>query len=789
MYQTIYCTIGLIGCIASLGIFDDITNFIKNFSIGKVVTALGEFNLDLSPVGFYDSFTSTTTAGKNDQLAAWLRVQAERFSGKDLNATTARAELKNMTWGDIRAPKGTTWVNYGKNDSIDTKFTKFLEFVTDVLYPLNPILAFLLSGQDIILFDELKLQGENGYSKGVVAILEALMLDEATMSQTSFDNFVYTAVVGQDPTVYTNANDVNVDNLSKGTITKDGETITKRFAVTKNSPLMPLMMAIKMLLIGKGEAGTEGYVAGLLDAPLTVLFTRLPNIVYNLYIFKGENGKNTCNFSIAVKNLIAPVTKILDIVDPVLSRLVKLDINELLDSFLDIEALLNNLINGLITNDEQAAQSSAAIFDFGQVAADSSTINLNQPTFRDGMTEFTRFVGSPGKFFITIVRSLFASQEIANFLGDFIAELAGCYDPAQNVTEEQKEDSERIINLIDGIIGQIAKTDPQLEGGMPVDSIISIIIDVFTDYEAESAELYFYEIINRLEDTTLEQQKEAMEGDEKGNNIYGIKHEGYDWANKPKDENGKLLFTEEKVNATIENLDYVIRKAVPEVLSTLEANGVVGGDLVNGLKGDEGLWGLVKGLALDYVLHDDGMTWLANLFTGLLGSSGDSGTTGVIQQALKAAGFDITFDAFLYDDNGNRTALYDYFTYGFDKNADGSLKAVPADDPAAGLDMYYVNGVPTELTWTQVYKNHSVIRYDYNETTGEFGPVAVQVQVNEEREETNENNADIKSKPDFTPHIKTKEIAVNKIKFIILLLPQNRKKTIPHPTVNRLVPL
>lgn len=51
MYQTIYCTIGLIGCIASLGIFDDITNFrwdfyvhftnISNFfCIGIMVVAL-----------------------------------------------------------------------------------------------------------------------------------------------------------------------------------------------------------------------------------------------------------------------------------------------------------------------------------------------------------------------------------------------------------------------------------------------------------------------------------------------------------------------------------------------------------------------------------------------------------------------------------------------------------------------------------------------------------------------------------------------------------------------------
>ena len=174
---------------------------------------------------------------------------------------------------------------------------------------------------------------------------------------------------------------------------------------------------------------------------------------------------------------------------------------------------------------------------------------------------------------------------------------------------------------------------------MPVDYIISILIDVFTDYEADDAELYFYEIINRLEDTTLEEQIEAMEGDKNGNNKYGIEHDGYDWANA-KDENNKVLFTEAQVNETIENLDYVIRKAVPEVLETLEANGVVGGDLVNGLKGDDGLWGLVKGLALDYALKDDGMTWLANLICGLLGASGDSNTTGVIQQALKAAGCD-----------------------------------------------------------------------------------------------------------------------------------------------------
>ena len=67
----------------------------------------------------------------------------------------------------------------------------FLELICDVLYPINPILSFLLSGQDIVLFDELKLQGEDGYSRGIVALLEALGLDQACMSQADFDKYVY----------------------------------------------------------------------------------------------------------------------------------------------------------------------------------------------------------------------------------------------------------------------------------------------------------------------------------------------------------------------------------------------------------------------------------------------------------------------------------------------------------------------------------------------------------------------------------------------------------------------
>ncbi|MBQ6601064.1 MAG: hypothetical protein IIX36_05415, partial [Clostridia bacterium] len=717
-----------------------------NSILNKVLEALGQFNLDASPVGFYDSFTSET-AGKNTNLAAWLKSQAERFSGKTLNSVAnVRTELKKMTWGDIRAPKNTKWLSFAATADVGVKFDEFLEFVCDVLYPLNPILSFLLSGQDIILFDELKLQGENGYSRGIVAILEALRLDSACMSQNSFDNFVYSAIVGQDPTIYKNENNVNVDNLSKGTIEKDGVTITKRFAVTKNSPLKPLMVAIKQLLVGVGEEGDANYEAGILDAPLTVLFTRLPNVVYNLYLFQGEDGKNTCNLSIAVKNLIAPVTKILDVVDPILARLVALDINELLDSFLDIEALLNNLINSLVAKEGQT--SNAAIFDFGMVAADSATINRDAKTYRYGMDKFTRFEGSPGRFFITIIRALFAGKDIANFIGDLIATLAGCYDPAQNVTPEQQASSERIIRIINGVIDKLCNSTEDLQGGMPIDYVSSIIIDIFTDYESADGDFYFYEIINRLGDITPEEQQNAMSDD-----MYGIKHNGYDWANKPKDENGKLLFTEEKVNKTVENLDYVIRKAVPEVLATLQANGVLGEGLLSELDGDDGLWGLIKALALDFALNDDAMTWIANLIIGLFGKSGDITTSRTIQQALKAAGFDMTFNAFLYekDKNGNidkskKTALYDYFTYGF-KKENGNLKDATPDNTTDY--MYYLeDGTVAELTFVQIYNNHAYDLYEFDEdgvlvldANGQPKKSAVQVQIT--REATDDQGAPI----------------------------------------------
>ena len=568
--------------------------------LNKVLGALGDFNLDISPAGFYSIWIDGTTSGKNTQLAAWLESQAyEHFyanggTGSGFSQNTIYEYLRdNMTWGDIRAPKGTAWFDENTND-MNEKFDRFGEMLCDLLYPLNPILAFLLSGQDIVLFDELKIQGDNGYSKGIVAILEALMLDTACMSQNSFDNYVYTADANTSPEGYVNNADVNIDNLSSGTIVKDGETITKRFATTKNSPLKPLIVAIKQLLIGNA---TE---PGLLDAPLTVLFTRLPNIAYNLYLFKGENGKNTCNFSIAVKNLISPVTKVLDIVDPILSRLINLNINELLDEFLDIEALINNLINGLAGLDEGTG-SSVAIFDFGKLAADSSTVNLNATTYRHGMTKFTKFEGSPGKFFITLIRTLLTK--------DVVGAIGGLVKGIFNKDDSDPEANQRVEDIIKMVETNLCRpdTENELQGGAYIDYLSSIIIDIFTDYLPDEGELYFYEIINRIDDelVTLQNQIDAMSDDK-----YGIKHDGYDWENKPKDENGNLLFTEAKVNETIENLDYVIRKAVPEVLATLQSNGVIGDDVAE-MAGDSGLWGLLQGLVKNYVFKDDSMTWVA----------------------------------------------------------------------------------------------------------------------------------------------------------------------------------
>ncbi|MGN1195926.1 MAG: hypothetical protein ACI4SB_10630, partial [Acutalibacteraceae bacterium] len=283
--------------------------------IVKLLDALATFGIDITPLGFYNTALDTSTSSANGQIAAWLNRQAANHQSSDPNYlannsgsyklmsdTAAKAELAKMTWGDIGVEAGFTW--FTESADASTRLDNFIELVCDILGPLNPLLGFLLSGQNITLMDELTLQGNKGYSKAIVPILEALGLDSACVYQNQFDSYVYNGTDLTSSSGLLTGADPNAIAASAGT----------RLAKTKNSPLRPLMNAIKTLLIG------DGTNKGLLEAPVTVLLTKLPDIAYFMYMYKGDDGKRTSNLSVAVQNFIAPVLKLLEIVDPVLSR-------------------------------------------------------------------------------------------------------------------------------------------------------------------------------------------------------------------------------------------------------------------------------------------------------------------------------------------------------------------------------------------------------------------------------------------------------------------------------------
>ena len=184
------------------------------------------------------------------------------------------------------------------------------------------------------------------------------------MYQYQFNNSVYTT----NTFTASNLTTVNWTSLKGG----------NRYVPMANSPLDALFTGLGQLLFGDTNAG----VTALLDKPITVLASVLPNVCYFLYEYNSD-GTMTNNLSIAVQNLIAPVLQLLKIVDPVLERIIALDIEGLLDKYLDIETLLNDLISRLISGTEENAYSTYIdTLDFAALAADGSEYAQTLPTKR-----------------------------------------------------------------------------------------------------------------------------------------------------------------------------------------------------------------------------------------------------------------------------------------------------------------------------------------------------------------------------------------------------------------------
>jgi hypothetical protein len=160
--------------------------------------------------------------------------------------------------------------------------TDFVNALAAVLRPLSPVLRAVLSGDELVVLGSIEIKGGNGYNTAIVPIAEALSIDSSSLVSVA--------------------------------------------KYTKQADSDALITNILNPLLDKVEELAEAPVATLCDA--------LPNLAYFVY-----NG----GLKSAVENLIAPVTNILNEIDPIYS--VNLDLSAL--DNLDIDSLVNSLLSSV----------------------------------------------------------------------------------------------------------------------------------------------------------------------------------------------------------------------------------------------------------------------------------------------------------------------------------------------------------------------------------------------------------------------------------------------------------
>ncbi|MBO7318441.1 MAG: hypothetical protein J6V06_00290, partial [Clostridia bacterium] len=647
-------------------------NILSGESIAKFLPVFADYGIDISPYAFYNNTKAGGTFA-NAGIANWLSAQG--------------ANNANASWADIIAPaEGYNWYpNLAANATNEQKVDAFFALLSDLLSPLNSILSLLLFGEDLTFFDRLTLEGGNGYQAGLVLILEALGVGDVQLpGGTTYQT------VSSDRSEY-------LTYMFGTTAPAKGQNGNRNW-VFKNSPLMPLLTGLRAFLVGDDTAG----VTGLLESPLTVLLEKIPNIAYMMVSYElVENGETikTSNLAQAVKNLASPALKILDIIDPVLSKILELDIAELIAEFLDFETTINSAISKALAKEEIGGTgvNISSFIDFGSLAVlggtrDTYTSNVDPLTTKGGMSAFSTFEGNAAQTFITLVRGIM-NDDILKLLGDmfdnFIA--SGGVDGTGPSVEERV----RIKDIATGLINRFktAATKDSNYNGTSVDIILGIIFDLFTDYvPGDSVDMFYVTLGNALEDAN--------------NNIalietYGVESTGYEgWTtdaqgNKViKDSEGNVLFTQAEVNDTMDSLDNVIAKALPDVLKILTATGTLdlsklGVEVTSGTS----LFEILSALVGDLVFTDKMMTTIYDLLMGIFGSG-----VGDFRDIAKDAGFDFTAKT-LYLATGEDAigaGLRAYMSYNLDIEDDGTVDG-------------------EDLTWPMIKKAHEIKSYKYDE--------------------------------------------------------------------------
>ena len=180
-----------------------------------------------------------------------------------------------------------------------TDAASFVNALSAALRPFNPLLKVLLMGESITALNSVTIEGSNGYNNAVIPLLEALGCEDLTTAAEIKGS--------SDP-----------DALLKAILTP---------------------------------------IAGLIEkvsaAPVDTVASILPNIAYFI-----DNG----NLETAVRNLAAPVLKIVEVLKPVV----------------DVDALLGQLLPGVVEQNPIVGQILGTTYTVDAILGKLGNIDLNQ---------------------------------------------------------------------------------------------------------------------------------------------------------------------------------------------------------------------------------------------------------------------------------------------------------------------------------------------------------------------------------------------------------------------------
>ena len=385
------------------GIGTDITDILKDF-----------LGIDLAPAAF-------AAASGNAQLIAYVG-----------DAATWAEVVENNTEDGVLAP---VFTGVNSKDA-------FVGAILDMLKPLEKVLAFLLTGEDLVVTVEtngekaqLTLKGGNAYESAIVPLLyQGLGLEE----------------------------------LVKGTNKADYQALSAKKVTTANAAIGAVVDTLLVDLVGAVKA-----------APLTTILTAVANLAY--FIANDD-------VAVVIQNLVAPVLGIVDALGGVISRaqldaliggLVnvtlpngkKLNITNIINIAGDNGAILVDLINGLLPNiaikDEngnviQTVNALPDTFFLDLAKAAVKPVKDSEKVVDADVTEWTTDIGGAIMYVLSTVLTK-----------DFLTILCDALNIEPTTKNEDGTESE---NMVYGIITSLAGSS---------DAVVDLLLMLLNRYLVE----------------------------------------------------------------------------------------------------------------------------------------------------------------------------------------------------------------------------------------------------------------------------------------------------------------